>query len=876
MTTLTLGKIKLVNRGAWSASATYTKGDIVTHNGQSFVYRNETAKQYTALYFGGNGVAPTTGVFPGTIASLAANTFSFTVTLTNALQATTDNRIVAWDSTNPEALTRLFPQWFAYAKFIEPDSRITDIVINSTTSVVITISKQTTNDSTQTTVPVTIGTRRMSGVYEAALNQVDWDPLSEGYTFAGAWSAATTYMPGSFVVKNGNSYLCIHGHDNVDPLFDYLGVWEPFLVGHDALPHQRIITPVNSNPWNWKGHPYIPKASWGNSLAVTSGIPGATYQILTLGNTNYNTMAGTTGVTYIVGNQFVCAATGTGTGTVSNCYTGVPWNLPATHQQHRWAWSYNTPEGKGYMAYRGQFDLGADGRGNRLGQGHTYYGGTAGGNDGDNRRGLVGEMTAQHYISYYTNEVPHYGGRSFDYNMKKNVGPRIVQNLNQWTARAMLTSEGTVLMGGNGGASNLGTGEEADFVSPFVELGRAVFNNRAIVKMTGGRSASRDGSNNYLVLDEYGEVWTWGFNNYGQCGIGPDTHLASGMRLTNGTDNVRTPMCLSKDIFFSGRRIVEVWAHMRSYIVLDETGVLWSWGFNDYGQLGYNTDTGFVGTDRSRAPKAININWATYGGIQKICTPEHEGEKWVLILDGQGHIWSYGYNNTGQLGTGNITSDTNVLTVPRRTSSTAAWGIGGGIKNMWASTGGVNISFFLDTSLNLHACGNGSNYAFSTTQGNYLTPTAMYHSGGAMNNILSMTTGTGRSGSCTQLALDVNQISYAAGWNQQGEAGVGNASTVGNNTHPQLQSSASATTVGWVRCLMPSAMYDASGNAGGTNRVIDFWSYGDYEAATGHQTANFWLTERGELLASGRSYNGSLNRPDDANQYSPVPINNLL
>jgi hypothetical protein len=145
-----------------------------------------------------------------------------------------------------------------------------------------------------------------------------------------------------------------------------------------------------------------------------------------------------------------------------------------------------------------------------------------------------------------------------------------------------------------------------------------------------------------------------------------------------------------------------------------------------------------------------------------------------------------------------------------------------------------------------------------------------------MNNILAITTGTGRSGSNTFTAIDVNQITYSAGWNQQGEAGVGNAAVVGNNNHPQLQSSAGATNVGWVRCIMPSIMYDASGNAGGLNRVIDIWSYGDYIAATGHNTNVFWLTERGELLASGRSYNGCLNRPDDANQYSPVPINNFL
>jgi len=58
---------------------------------------------------------------------------------------------------------------------------------------------------------------------------------------------------------------------------------------------------------------------------------GNTYQITSLGNTDWNTIAGTTDVTYSVGDMFIAAATGTGTGTAtdvtfkrtSNVGTGV-------------------------------------------------------------------------------------------------------------------------------------------------------------------------------------------------------------------------------------------------------------------------------------------------------------------------------------------------------------------------------------------------------------------------------------------------------------------------------------------------------------------------------------------------------------------------
>jgi hypothetical protein len=58
-------------------------------------------------------------------------------------------------------------------------------------------------------------------------------------------------------------------------------------------------------------------------VIVTSTVVGQTYKIETLGNTNWNTFAGTTGVDYVAGNIVRCAATGTGTGTVIKYSTDI-------------------------------------------------------------------------------------------------------------------------------------------------------------------------------------------------------------------------------------------------------------------------------------------------------------------------------------------------------------------------------------------------------------------------------------------------------------------------------------------------------------------------------------------------------------------------
>ena len=54
------------------------------------------------------------------------------------------------------------------------------------------------------------------------------------------------------------------------------------------------------------------------STVATNFVVGITYEILSLGTgTNWNTIAGTTGITYAVGSTFYCNAVGTGTGTAS-------------------------------------------------------------------------------------------------------------------------------------------------------------------------------------------------------------------------------------------------------------------------------------------------------------------------------------------------------------------------------------------------------------------------------------------------------------------------------------------------------------------------------------------------------------------------------
>ena len=805
MVALTLGKIKLVNRGTWSGTATYSLGDVVEYQGNSYVYRNTTAKQYTSLFFSSLSSFPLTGT-----ASYAANSNTVVVTWTTPLQSTTDNRIVA-DGT-------LAGDLYIYSSFIEPDSRITSIVNQSVTQSTITMSRYSTNNTAVSGNSVTVGPRRLAGTYEVALNKTDWDRLSESYSYAGVWGTSNTYVEGSIVQRNNNSYLCTFGNTGIDPLFDYVGVWEPFLVGNDALPHERIVTGVNSNPIYWRGHPYVPNPTWGTV----------------------------------------------------NTYNGIPWNLPSAQRTNYWSGVWNTPWQRGYIDYRGAMDYGADGRGNRITKGYGYYGNAPG--TSDTYRDLAGEHAAQHNQDYFTDTQTHWGYETFATNFPKSQAPRVTQALHGWVNRFQLMSNGTIQGSGYPYYGVLSGAYGNDQTWPLISLDRSQFNNRSIVKMTTGECYSRDSTGWCMALDEYGELWCWGSNDFGQCGVGPENFQTAktGYRQGNAATNpVVSPVCLEKDINFNGNRIVDIFTMYRSAFALDETGTLWAWGRNNYGQLGYPTTNAalFANSGYSCAPYPIPINWTTYGGIQKVFCCSYENNDWLMVLDGQGNVWNCGYNDAGQLGRNSTTSDTNASTI-QRTSVVNSWTGAGSIRNIWAVTGGCNISYYSDASNQLWGMGNGGNYNFGTTTGNQLLPILMYGPNGVMTNIV-MITNSGRAGGNTQVALDINGITYACGWNQYGEGGVGYATYPGNNNSMNQQFGQNATLTGWARVIQPGNIYE-----NGNNQIVDLHGYGDYDGTSGHVPLNIWRTARGEVFTAGRAYNYSTDI-QSGDKWVPYPVKNM-
>lgn len=157
------------------------------------------------------------------------------------------------------------------------------------------------------------------------------------------------------------------------------------------------------------------------------------------------------------------------------------------------------------------------------------------------------------------------------------------------------------------------------------------------------RNEQPSASGNYsLVLDARGDVWAWGGNNAGQLGDGTRVD-----RTTPGPVTLPTS---------KRQHVVVVAAGGQSVALLDD-GTLLAWGANNVGQVGDGTQI-----DRLQAVRVVDPSDATgfLTSIRAVAT----GGGFTLALKRDGHVYSWGANDEGQLGSGAFTVTPRPLPAP--------------------------------------------------------------------------------------------------------------------------------------------------------------------------------------------------------------------
>ena len=141
-----------------------------------------------------------------------------------------------------------------------------------------------------------------------------------------------------------------------------------------------------------------------------------------------------------------------------------------------------------------------------------------------------------------------------------------------------------------------------------------------------------------LAVDENENTWSWGYNDYGQLGNNTTNSSTVPVRVRDPAN----PTDKSK-----GLKATQVSGGGDHSLAVDKGGNTWSWGRNDHGELGNGHSTG----TRVPGPVQYPKNDGTVTATQVSAGTFHS-----LAVDKDGNTWSWGWNNYGQLGNNTATN----------------------------------------------------------------------------------------------------------------------------------------------------------------------------------------------------------------------------
>ena len=229
------------------------------------------------------------------------------------------------------------------------------------------------------------------------------------------------------------------------------------------------------------------------------------------------------------------------------------------------------------------------------------------------------------------------------------TAPRIVaglSNIKQIAGGTLhslaLDNSGKVWAFGNNFYGQLGNGSIEN-----VNATPTIVRNLPIVQAIGA------GGGHSVVLLNDGTARAWGWNFYGQLGDG-----LSGYQ-SNGEERRSAVPVLVKNIA-SGAQLSVGYAHN---LLLKSDGSLLSWGNNFYGQLGRTTATANDGSARL----VTDASGASFDNVQSVSA----GSGHNLVIRSDSTIWSWGYNEFGNLGLGHTNNQIAPQKVPNLSNAQA-------------------------------------------------------------------------------------------------------------------------------------------------------------------------------------------------------------
>ena len=337
-----------------------------------------------------------------------------------------------------------------------------------------------------------------------------------------------------------------------------------------------------------------------------------------------------------------------------------------------------------------------------------------------------------------------------------------------------------------------------------------------------------------VALSNENTIWTWGYNNRGQLGVGNS--------LNNFSPN---PVTTARD----WSRIAAGASHT---LALKTDKTFWAWGYNAYGQVGYG-DT-------------LYDNWEPYQiGSDSDWVNIGAGGVFTFGIKDNGSLWGCGYNAYGQLGIGNTFNQ--VLVVPVGTDKD------------WISIGpGVYHSIAMKTNNTIWGFGRNDQYQLGLGDNvNRWTPTQI----GTESDWV-----TALGGDTHTVGLKTNGFMFGWGINISGQLGLPDTNTRRTPTQLGTESDWSRISTGY------SSTFGIKNN--GTiwswgNNTCGLLGHGDTVArnsptqigsdsdwllisGSSKSTGSFSLaiTSNGNIWTWGYNFYGQLGLGDTLDRYTPA------
>ena len=203
-----------------------------------------------------------------------------------------------------------------------------------------------------------------------------------------------------------------------------------------------------------------------------------------------------------------------------------------------------------------------------------------------------------------------------------------------------ITADGKIMSCGENAAGSLGNGNQADVYTPVDISQSGALAGKVIVMLAAGDVHG-------AAIDSAGKIYTWGHNGYGQLG--------------NGTFNDRLlPDTIIDDHVLAGKKAIYIAAGNHNTFIVADDHRLYGWGWNYFGMLGdgYGNSSDDYNTTE---PVAVDTTGVLAGKDMVAVSP---GLWHTLGLDAEGHVYAWGINEAGQLGCDTVSSEYINIPVP--------------------------------------------------------------------------------------------------------------------------------------------------------------------------------------------------------------------